>query len=233
MKQLSKETKFARYDLKLPIATTSSRKIKNKGELNDIPSSMIANKLNESLVDLIGNIDIDIDIKIDDNKKADIISKTVCTKIISSFRCIYCKYINSNGAIFEINISSRNRNILRDLYDCNYYKRYQSINNDNKDKDDDDNVELKSIRLDSVDNNVKGTMSNYSMMNKKLDDYLLNSDNVNVSEYNLYKFVLSKIITRMEPSVYEISNLINDSYSRFINKNKKLYQKLSLSVSNI
>ena len=87
MKELSKESKYARYHLLLP---------------TEIAQSMIAERLNNELTEYFNKRN---KMSIHNNtRKIDKISEIICNKLILSFESLYIKYIDSNKSTFEINI---------------------------------------------------------------------------------------------------------------------------------
>lgn len=145
MDELSIESKYCKYQLKLP------------GTLDDEvkpPQSMIASRLHDSLKSLLGqttqnelsksknkgksnspvtNAIANNDFMDDDNEEDDFDKcLPVCERIISAFKAIYCKYIDEVNATFMINISYHNRNNVMDLLDSDhYYQKYERRHNGN------------------------------------------------------------------------------------------------------
>ena len=111
--QLYKESKSLRFDIKLPITEKRDVIINNSlpmGPFVDsqekyIPYSLIAKQL-ERNIDLKQENDDEIsnnaNMTMDD-------SIQVCNAIIDALNKIYNKYVDSNHALFMINISSLNR----------------------------------------------------------------------------------------------------------------------------
>ena len=195
-----------RFDVKLPPSIEDTNKDKQNHDKNFIPHSQIASKLKLSLSD--------------ENHM------NQCNDIILAFQQLYRKYIDASNATFMINISSRNRNMLRDLYDSKYFTRNYS------------NSTSKSQSM--VENSVNINQSNLNsccLLNIQFNEYLnsISNSNSNINDDKdpddvkqlVYKWVLFQTISNMEPSVREISNLMNDSFNRF-----KMNQELVFALYN-
>lgn len=121
---LEQELDLRKIDIKLPPHTDNidgnhlgdnvaiGYGINDLGNINYIPESLIAQKLRNGLESNVNN-----DVKY--------------LEIINAFKSIYHKYIDDDCAIYMINISSANRNKLKYLFDCKYYK-YQMKQRQNK-----------------------------------------------------------------------------------------------------
>ena len=207
----------AKYDLKLP-------------RNDEMPQSMIANMLNNSLKQ-------DANDRLQLNNINDDELLIICETIIIAFRSIYYKYIDAANAMFMINISGRKRNAVYKLLDCRYYlqdqRKHSSSTNTNK------NSNKKSIWQDILRLNTFTQHYNYSIVdsndksfiNDQLQDYIqllkYNKSLTKKECFNkIFEWLLSRLMTNMEPCVEEISILINDSFGRFKTKQKDTYNKL-------
>ena len=130
IQELSEESKHARFNVNLADSQQSyNRKSQKNKNINSrfeqfIPESAISQQLFKSL----NNIDmIDSQVSI------------VSNHIILAFRSIYHKYIDSYNATFMINISSRHRTQLRNLFDSDYYFQYCANSTDVNDSNDEKN----------------------------------------------------------------------------------------------
>ena len=148
----------------------------------------------------------------------DALTMKVCDKIILAFRRIYHKYIDSNRATFLIDISRKNKEMMRTLYDYNYY--YANFEDESEKKSD------KMIKLNQD-----------SLINKEYKDYISEYHKSNgmrslLSKHDLYKWLLIKCLSSMEKSLDQITLLMDDSYIRFQDKNPRLCQELCNIVRN-
>ena len=153
--------------------------------------------------------------------KVDALYVKMCEKIIVCFESLYRKYIDSSNAIFEINISSKQRQDLIHLFDTQYYRRlinssnYKSGSgsgsggNNSVDSPKVAKLVIKSYKNDSV---------NMSVIKQELNDLVAGEKEMN--EYRLVKFLLKKIIYNVEMSVCEVSTLMNNSFIRFLNQHR-------------
>lgn len=147
-----------------------------------------------------------------ETKQVNSISVKMCEEIITCFESLYRKYIDSSGAIFEINISSSQRQDLTELFDSQYYRRMINSNKNNKDK---------KFVIDSY----KNDNLNMSMIKQELNDFVAQQQEQNeeeeeeeIDESELIKFLLKKIIIKMEASAREMSSLMHNSFVRFVNQ---------------
>ena len=62
-----------------------------------------------------------------------------------------------------------------------------------------------------------------------LKDYI--NQNINIAEKELFKWLLRQLVFKFEPSIYEVSGLLNDSFSRFRKKYKDQYYQLCEKVT--
>ena len=194
-------SKYARHDLKLP---------------QEIPKSMIAEKLNKELNNLISDVN---NTNKNINNKVDAISILICEKIIIAFHSMYNKYIDPNNAIFMINISSRNRDILNNLFAENNY------NNDRS--------RSRSYSIDLIKRrffHAKQAQQNSKMLTITHEINYFITENINCLESILFKWILSKMIFAMERSVREISGLMNDSFKRFKRKHRQQFYDLCKKI---
>ena len=91
----------------------------------------------------------------------------VFEEIINTFRQLYQKYIDSNRAIFMVNVSSANRNDLMQLFDTHYYN-YNIKNNIN--------INSKDESRCNKTNTVKPSLL------RKCTSHLLTNININTPE---------------------------------------------------
>ena len=177
-------------------------------------------------------------------KTVDIISQTVCEKIIIAFRSMYRKYIDSYNATFMINISSRNRDKLMKLFDSDHYhtllrqerrassmKSVASLN---------ELLQFWKESLNESKKNYNQNVDNKSQINHQLKQYIddktkesMQDGNAIFFESELYYWILKKVMLAMEPSVFEISSLMSDSFTRFKNQQRELYQEIAEIAENI
>ena len=229
MQELSKEYSDARYELKLP---DNSNRNFNINDMNSIPQSRIAQQLNGELKEAGDNWSN--------------VTIIVCNNIIIAFKRIFDKYVDSNHATFMINISSQHRKILTQLLDCEYY--YYNFVVNNRDNNMMKNNVKRRSRLSKLLNrrstiNVKNEdiKKRKSLINAQFEDFIRSisgnykSDDENINQSvnkQIYKWVLEKLILAMEPSVKEISNLMNDSFLRFKINKRDLFLQLCQQAAN-
>ena len=188
MENLSKQSKLARFTLALPPTKT---------EEGEIPESIMCQTLRNNL----NQIEDIREMKQENNV-------IICEKIILAFESLYNKYIDSQNAVFMINISSNNRNQLTHLFDKNYYKMMIKRQTTN---------ERKIIGIAQQDNN-KDMSFIKSMVKSHCDDI------------DLIQTILREIIVATESSVLEIAALMNDSFTRFKIDNRQFVRTLSGSI---
>ena len=155
------------------------------------------------------------------DQKFDVLGSEPSKIIIDTFRQLYHKYIKANNAVFEVNISSLNRNILMKSFDTKYYHSMEAqkgaigfIHNlthsfgSGKDIDD----AMKMVR---------------SFINAELDDYVRNLDSKSMTtQKQVLKWLLMKIMGQFELSVKQIAFLMNDSFGRFQRTEQDMFEKL-------
>ena len=182
MENLSQESKLARFNLVLP---------EKKTEKGEIPESIMCQRLRNDLNE------------IKENGPIDNVNVLMCEKIILAFSSLYNKYINSQNAIFMINISSNNRSKLTHLFDKNYYKMM---------------IKRQTTNERKINHNNSNEMSFIKLMVES-----------NANDDQLITMLLREIIINTESSVLEISALMNDSFSRFKTDNRELVRTFSNS----
>lgn len=222
--------------LRLPPNITNSN---SNNKSNVIPESLIAQQLRNNLNKLI--IIDNINSNSINNKKIDIISENVCGEVIISFILLYNKYINDESATYMINISSRNRNKVKYLFDTNYYR------NDKKKRNSKHRYSFEQIAIttknrlfvnknNNVDNN-SDNVNGMSYIKQELKQYLKNintsnkNDNNNNNEYLLYQWLLERILLEMDKCLLEIIFLMNDSFGRFKMQNEALFYQLCSRIN--
>ena len=171
-------------------------------------------------------------------------AREICDVITVAFRKIYDKYIVANQAPFEVNVSSHQRFIVYELFDCRYYKKMQRDNNRSR-------ASVGSHQLGQDSHNMANRLNkDRSMIDDEIDTYMMHIHTSSTGNYNetsnndtsaeantrvclsreeereLYKWILLKIMICMEPSVFEITGLMNDSFSRFKSHNGLLIDSL-------
>ena len=121
MNRLVAQSKTKLFMLKLP-----------EKHSKDIPESMIGQQMRNKLSQLVpklnekesdDNNDNNENNENNENNKNN--NKLICDIIMESFRKLYFKYIDSNRAVFMINISSRNRYTLRNIFHLNNGKKFK------------------------------------------------------------------------------------------------------------
>ena len=244
MHQLSKQHKYARYRLKLPAKNLLRDRPNQKDSLYYIPESAIARKLRQSIIyfasqnnkdfkdttNTKGN-DLTIDISSADAETksfVDMVTTRMCARIISSFRCLYTKYIDSQNAVLMINISSQNRKMLMELLDCDYYQKCKSsLSTRKRGSFDASAVAMNDFWPFKKDVNAS-SKGKYSLINEQMGKYTQETteSEKGLSDTELIQWTLSKLILAMEPSVLEISNLMNDSFLRFKIKHQEVIDQL-------
>ena len=205
MGELGEETKYARFDLTLPETREKQR----------IPQSLIAQRLRNTITDLRRDQENE---KLD--QQFDIVTLSICDEILATFKCIYYKYVDPNNAIFMINISSRLRKTSTEQLDHEYYNRLR----ESKVVSGNDEIGRGESDISLVSLSGSGRDMKYSVINADLQEYLTN--NPNLSEKQVLKWMLKQIIIPMERNVAEIANLMNDSFSRFKTSQQELFFKL-------
>ena len=180
MTNIIQESKIDLFNVTFP------KRVDDICDLNFIPESIIAKQLRNQLKSL----------KTDNNSNTNV--DTINTNkinlhvmnIIEAFQKLYCKYIDSNKAMFMINISSQNRDNLTILFGNRFGK-------------------LTSQGLSFIMDETVKYVDEYHDMDELLKD------------------TIKKIIFAFEPSVFEISQLMNDSFMRFRIDQKEAYHQLS------
>ena len=148
--------------------------------------------------------------------------------IIDPFRQLYHKYIDANGAVFEVNISSSKRDKIMRLFDVPYYNSMQNTGESGN------NGAMGFItnltRSFSSGKNMKDVDSHKilkSFINDELDGYVRNLDSKSIiTQKTVLKWLLIKIMTQFESSIMEIAFLMNDSFGRFQRTEQDIFEKL-------
>ena len=170
-----------------------------------IPESMIGQQMKDKLSQVVKlNENVNQGGTINNNNNNNDNNKLICVTIMQAFRKLYSKYIDSNGAVFMINISSRNRNTLKNMFDS----RSRGVQASKTD------TQTMTMVLHSNDND---------------NDHDGNDSGINNTEI---KELIQRILISFEPSVAEIAALMGDSFTRFRIKEKELYNQLCLIVSH-
>ena len=174
---------------------------------------------------LVGNKTNETDIH---SKTADVVSKTIVLKIVTAFERLYDKYIDSQNAVFMINISSRHRDMLAYNFDRKRYNPpvitattpLQNINSQTSTGGSDDRDPKRSrgisFRKRSIGRkSARNEQSTY--LRDELKEYLKSyqTKGLHLTQRDLIKWITKKILKSTEPSVREIATLMNDSFSRF------------------
>ena len=170
------------------------------------------------------------------NRKLDIISENICGNIILAFSQIYDKYIDDDGAVYMINISSRNRNRLKYLFDVYYYKtqtgkkNIENINNRHVKTSTKFSFKLTFGMTRSVAIDKKNAMC---FVKEMVKNYFKNSSNPenDKTEFELLEWLFKTIINPMDAALLEIVFLMNDSFSRFKTQNRELFHQLCEQVA--
>ena len=242
IQELNNEHPNMNFELKLP-----DTKHRNNNGMSYIPQSRIAQRLNSELE------------KTTDNSSN--MTTIACNHIIVAFKRIFNKYVDLNHATFMINISSQNRKVLTQLLDSEYYyyncdhenynysvtyqmnkKQRSSLSISfhkllNRSSNGNINVRNQDVTKRKSLINAQFEEFNLSMSNK-IDTYTVaiagdgdNKQLVNVNK-QIYKWVLRKLILATEPSVHEISQLMNDSFIRFKMNKRDLFVQLCQKINH-
>lgn len=169
--------------------------------------------------------------------------------IIDAFQALYNKYV-SEYAQHMINVDSKNRSALKKIFDDNistflstkksHVRQSSSIGRwlarpstimvtSATNTGGVLGMNSKGKGNNAFDNNNNGTSVNHGIKIKKVkiksDFERYCKDNVNLKEDEAIEWLLTQLITTMEPAVLEISNLMNDSFTRF-KKDTELFGKV-------
>lgn len=138
---------------------------------------------------------------------------TIDKNIISAFKSLYNKYIDSIHAPFMINIASKQRQVLTYSLDDNYYKqemkhlRVGSASSVAKTP----KIKLMATSISTNDENKtrQDLDGNSNIKNKSFidDEWKANGDSI--------EWLLKRLIIEMDRAALEVSQLINDSFQRF------------------
>ena len=170
-----------------------------------IPESIIAQKLRDLLATLV--------------KQQREKEREICEAIIDAFEALYSKYIDSNGAIYMINISSQNRSNLMKLFDTSYCTRQRHI-------------QTGSRSIGFVQNNDKSMdneSQNMTLIKQELNR--LDKNNINAKNGSL-EWLLGQIIGNFESAAVETAVLLRQAFFRFKRDKYDLYQDLCNLVVN-
>ena len=125
--------------------------------------------------------------------------------IVTAFKSLYKKYIDSQNAPFMINIASKNREKLMISLDCKYYQN-QIIQQQRQQK----NGKRISITIRSKFENLNSMNSNNYISNKET---LIDIEYFKQNESK--EWLLTRLILEMDAAAREISQLMNGSFLRF------------------
>ena len=185
VEQLKEESRFCRYNAPFPNCTTVwQQKLKTEDR---IPVSLIAQQLYQT---------------IEENINKNIIH--IGNDIIEAFKLIYNKYVDAQDAIFMINISSRKRNSLMNLLDCEYY--YREVQKPN----------FVRRLTDTIAKNGGDQDKDTCWLNAQWLEYCKN--NKEKDRNDKIKWILKSLFTSIEPSVYEIEKFLHSAFRRYENK---------------
>ena len=249
MQELENEHSNLRFDLKLP-----DNKHRNINGMNYIPESRIAQRLDNELAETTNNSNnmttigcnhIIVAFKRIFNKYVDSNHATFMINISSKSRKILTQLLDSE--YYQNNFGNDNHNHNHNDTDGNdqvdkksltisltLHKLLNRTSNNNIDARNEDITKSKSLI------NAQFEAFNLSMT-KKIQMNAAggtggDSDNkefelVNVNK-EIYKWVLTKLILATEPSVHEISKLMNDSFIRFKMNKRDLFVQLCQKINH-
>ena len=144
---------------------------------------------------------------------------------------------------FQVNIGSASRNSLKRLFDSKHYQKMKSRNlsvakslkpgqkRESKDSQDSSirHASILSIHIEiGDDTNGAGTIF-------AIDDFLTFAESKdNLKEWELLKWLLKRLITKMETAVVEIAKLMKDSFIRFKMSDDIEFEKcVSLALQHV
>ena len=246
------------------IAKTLRNEINNFFNYNDKDNKKNISPGNEALLtfslaisDSNANANVGINLNSNSNckkeKKIDVISQSICIKIIGAFSQLYYKYIDTDASIYMINISSRNRKRMEYLFDVYYYKdtiakekkkkqkEKRKLTNDTKEKfsfafpNGFGMGGLKGQMFDFGKDKVgiKEKLEMVSFIKHHLKVYI-NEDAINgenKTEIDLIEWLLNEIIPAMDACLVEIIYLMDDAFRRFKLQNDQLFDDLCQSIT--
>ena len=231
MADLAKKSRHARFDAQLPPSQPDAKNNYNDNrfvnkENEYIPESVMAKKLRNELAGL--NILINNESSESGNNSNSNVTvhvSEICNSISVAFESLYNKYVNSQSAIFEINIASRNRLNWMRLFDTSsYHRKHQSViystlsilTIDNRNSNDNKNNNGNNKNSKNNKNETKTMNFLREEVKKRYDEASKNNENGK----EILVWMLNEIMETVEPSVHEISVLMNDSFSRFLRDNQ-------------
>ena len=185
-----------------------------------IPESMIAQQLRSQLIQFqSSNVNV-INSNTNINDKHSSKYEKVCNIIITTFRKLYRKYIDSNGAVFMINIASRNRSRLAYLFDHRVCEK--QLNPPPMQK-----LRSRTRTRSKLQQNVTAPESLIDVELSKYVKEQFTNKNIAPNDRKIIKWVVYTILVEMDRSAKEISSLMHDSFSRFRSRNSHVFNQLS------
>ena len=176
----------------------------------------------------------------------DIFSLRFGDTIIDAFNCLYKKYIASISD-YTINIKSNTRSDITSMFDPKFFSLWsskQDLENDNNQtilthQKSPSKTEislwnrLTQQQLKQSITNTNNNKNNNTFFIKAQFEKYAQVHGHDITESDLLRWLLIKLIQAIEPAVFETTLLLSDSYSRFRRSNSKVFKKaVSLAIEH-